>query len=78
LDFLQFATSPRVICKVMGVKDSEGAVRYLDTGNLPFTEDIVEFHKEKVSERGKKQGRVPDYETVLSYIYSISRGYLVQ
>ncbi|MBN1188287.1 MAG: methylaspartate mutase subunit E [Dehalococcoidales bacterium] len=73
-----FATSPRVTCKVLGVKDNEGAVRYLDIGNLPFTRDIVEFHKEKVSERGKKQGREPDYETVISDIYSISRGYLVE
>jgi methylaspartate mutase epsilon subunit len=72
-----FATSPRVMCKVMGVKDNEGAVRYLDTGNLPFTRDIITFHKDKVSARGKKQGRELDYETVISDIYSISRGYLV-
>jgi methylaspartate mutase epsilon subunit len=73
-----FATSPHVLCKVLGVKDSQGAVRYLDTGNLPFTKDILEFHKEKVTERGKKAGRELDYETVISDIYAISRGYLVE
>jgi methylaspartate mutase epsilon subunit len=73
-----FATSPRVACKVLGVKDSEGAVRYLDVGNLPFTKDIIDFHKEKVAERGNKQGRELDYETVISDIFSISRGYLVE
>jgi methylaspartate mutase epsilon subunit len=73
-----FATSPRVACKVLGVKDSEGAVRYLDIGNLPFTANIIDFHKEKVAERGRRQGRELDYETVISDIFSISRGYLVE
>ena len=73
-----FSTSSRVACKVLGVKDIEGAVRYLDIGNLPFTQDIIEFHKEKIAERGKKSGRELDYGTVINDIFSISRGYLVE
>ena len=53
-------------------------MRYLDTGNLPFNKDILEFHKEKDAERGKKAERELDYETVISDIYAISRGYLVE
>ncbi|MBN1191589.1 MAG: hypothetical protein JXA46_17690 [Dehalococcoidales bacterium] len=73
-----FATSPRVCCKVLGVKDVTGAVRYLDTGNLPFTRDIIDFHKEKVLQRENKQGRELGYDTVIDDIYSISKGYLVK
>jgi len=73
-----FATSPSVACKVMGVKDSEGAVRYLNHGNLPFTNEILEFHKGKIAEREKKRGREVNYETVVSDLLSISRGLLVE
>jgi len=41
----------------MGVRDAEGAVRYLSHGNLPFTKEILEFHKEKIAEREKAQGK---------------------
>jgi methylaspartate mutase epsilon subunit len=73
-----FATNSFVPCKVMGIKDIEGAVRYLDTGNLPFTKDIIEFHKAKIAEREKKQGCAVDYETIIRDIASVSRGYLVE
>jgi methylaspartate mutase epsilon subunit len=72
-----FSTSPAVANKIIGVKDSDGAVRYLDTGNLPFTRDILEFHRQKIAERGAKLGHQLDYETVISDISSISRGRLV-
>ena len=73
-----FGTSPSVACKVMGVKDSEGAVRYLNHGNLPFTNEILEFHKEKIAERERKRGREVDYETVVSDLLAISKGLLVE
>jgi methylaspartate mutase epsilon subunit len=61
----------------MGVRDNEGAVRYLDHGNIPFTKEIVEFHRQKISEREKAQGKKIDYKTVIDDIYAISRGPLV-
>ena len=73
-----FATSPLVACKVMGVKDNDGAIRYLDHGNLPFTKDILAFHKEKIADREKKRGQEVDYETVVSDLLSIAKGILVE
>jgi methylaspartate mutase epsilon subunit len=61
----------------MGVRDNEGAVRYLDHGNIPFAREIVEFHRERIAEREKVQGRKVDYKTVINDIYAISRGSLV-
>ena len=72
-----FATTRYVAGRVMGVRDNEGAVRYLDHGNIPFTKEIVEFHREKIAEREKVQGRKVDYKTVINDIYAISRGPLV-
>ncbi|MFC1532414.1 methylaspartate mutase subunit E [Thermodesulfobacteriota bacterium] len=71
------ANNQNVKGKVMGVKDSEGGVRYLDFGNLPFSKEIKDFHKAKVAERGKSIGKQPDYDTVVSDVLALSRGSLL-
>lgn len=73
-----FSTSQYVQCKVKGVRDNQGAVRYIDHGNLPFTKEIVEFHKQKIAERERVIGRKPDHETIVEDISAISRGFLVK
>jgi methylaspartate mutase epsilon subunit len=74
-----FASHPAVACKVMGVRDNDGAVRYLNTGHLPFPSEIVEFNKEKIAEREKRQRQKVNYETVVSDLLSIStKGLLVE
>ncbi|MBQ6835569.1 MAG: methylaspartate mutase subunit E, partial [Clostridia bacterium] len=35
----------------MPARDNEGAVRFLEFGNLPFNEEIKAFHKQKMQER---------------------------
>lgn len=72
-----FATTPAAAGRVMGVKDSDGAVRYLRHGNLPFTKEILEFHREKIAERERKRGRKVDYETVINDLFAISKGFLI-
>jgi len=72
-----FAANPAGLCKVMGIKDADGAVRYLTHGNLPFTPDIIEFHREKIAQREKRKGRKLDYEVLVNDLLSVSRGYLV-
>jgi methylaspartate mutase epsilon subunit len=69
-----FATNKYVASRVMGVRDNEGAVRYLDHGNLPFTNEIIEFHRGKIAEREKARGRKVDYESVVHDLFSVSRG----
>ena len=72
-----FSTTRDVAGRVMGVRDNEGAVRYLDHGHIPFAKEIIEFHREKIAERERAQGRKVDYKTVIDDIYAISRGPLV-
>ena len=72
-----FAANRAAAGKVLGVKDSEGAIRYFNTGNLPFSKEIVDYHKEKILEREKKQGITVGYDTIVSDLYAVSKGVLV-
>jgi methylaspartate mutase epsilon subunit len=72
-----FAAAREAARRVIGVKDARGAGRFLDHGNLPFSEEIVEFHKEKIAERAREQDREISYEAVIKDITSISEGQLV-
>lgn len=62
--------------KVMTIRDSSGAVRFLDFGNLPFSEDCKEFHRAKIAEREQKEGREVGYEMIVDSILCLSKGYL--
>lgn len=58
--------------KVKVMKDVEGAVRFLDVGNLPFDEKIIRFHEKKVKERQKHDKR-KIFEIMLDDIYCMSK-----
>ena len=63
--------------KVLGVRDAHGACRYLEVGNLPFPDDIKEFHREKIAEREKLEGKKVDYHTAVRDLWSMSKGKIV-
>ncbi|MCK5059159.1 MAG: methylaspartate mutase subunit E [Candidatus Aminicenantes bacterium] len=69
-----YATTQHVKGKVMGVKDSEGAARFFDLGNLPFAREIFDFHKYKIANREKQIGKKVDYETVIKDLTALSHG----
>ncbi len=73
-----FATNPASPCKVMGIKDSQGALRYFNHGNLPFPKEVIDFHKGKIAEREKLKGKKLDYETLVSDLLAVSKGVLVE
>ena len=72
-----FAANRAAAGKVLGIKDSEGAVRYFNTGELPFTKEIIDYHKEKIAQRESKQGRKLGYDTLVDDLNAVSKGYLV-
>ena len=72
-----FAANRAAAGKVLGVKDSEGAIRYFNTGNLPFSKEIVDYHKDKIAQREKSKGIKVGYDTIVSDLYAVSKGYLV-
>jgi methylaspartate mutase epsilon subunit len=63
--------------EVLGVRDIRGACRYLDFGHLPIPDEIREFHREKVAEREKAQGKKVDYHTAVYDLWCFSKGKIV-
>ncbi|AFM02049.1 Glutamate mutase subunit E [Desulfitobacterium dehalogenans ATCC 51507] len=72
-----FAPSRYNAGRILPARDSQGAVRILDFGNLPFHEDIKEFHRERIALRGRDEGRDPSFQMVIDDIYAIGKGMLV-
>ena len=70
-----WAPNMRVKGEVIPVRDAQGAVRYLEFGNLPFNKEIKEYHQEKLKEREKKEKKKLDYETAMFDITEISQAY---
>ena len=72
-----FAPSRMNAGKIMPARDHFGAVRMLDCGNLPFTKDIKDFHREKIAQRAKFEGREVSFQMSIDDIYAISKSRLV-
>ncbi|GAB6158332.1 methylaspartate mutase subunit E [Desulfotomaculum varum] len=72
-----FAPSRYNAGRLLPARDHQGAVRLLDFGNLPFSEDIKEIHREKIKQRGQAEGRDPSFQMVIDDIYAIGKGMLV-
>lgn len=73
-----FAANRAAAGKVVAVKDTEGAIRYFNIGNLPFTKEIADYHKEKIAVREKKLGKKINYEIILQDLLAVSKGVLVE
>jgi len=63
--------------QVLGVRDCKGACRYLEFGNLPFPSEVKDFHREKVAERARIEGKTIDYNTAVHDLWGFSKGKLV-
>jgi methylaspartate mutase epsilon subunit len=72
-----FAPSKFNLNKILPARDNNGAVRLFEVGNLPFTQDIIDFHRAKIDERAKFEGRNASFQMVIDDIYAISHGRLV-
>ena len=63
--------------KMLPVRDNSGAVRILETGNVPFPDEVMDYHREKIRERAVVEDRDPCFQMVIDDIYAISKGRLV-
>jgi methylaspartate mutase epsilon subunit len=60
--------------EVLGVKDSQGACRYVEFGNLPIPKEVKEFHREKIAERERTEKRRMDYTVAIEDFWAFSKG----
>ena len=58
-------------------RDNNGAIRILNMGNLPFTQDLKDFHAAKIAERAKAEKRDATFQMVIDDVYAIGKGNLV-
>ena len=61
----------------MPARDNTGAVRLLDTGNIPLTPDLKSFHRSKLEERGTFEKRPVNFQMVIDDVYAIGKGFIV-
>ena len=58
-------------------RDNNGAIRILNMGNLPFTQDLKDYHAAKIAERAAAEKRAPSFQMVIDDVYAIGKGRLV-
>jgi methylaspartate mutase epsilon subunit len=74
---IPFAPSELNAGKILPARDLDGKIRILEFGNLGFTDEIKEIHKEKLMKRAKVQNRDLSIQMVIDDIYAVSNGNLV-
>jgi len=74
---IPFAPSRYNAGKMLPARDNDGAVRIFAPGAMPFSKDLLDFHKSKIDERAQSERRVASFQMVIDDVYAISKGRLV-
>ena len=74
---IPFAPSKNNKGLILPARDNVGAIRYLETGNLPFSDEIKAFNKNKLQERADFEKRSVDFQMVIDDVYAIGKGKLI-
>ncbi|WP_426710142.1 methylaspartate mutase subunit E [Cetobacterium sp. SF1] len=74
---IPFAPSKYNAGKMMPARDNQGMIRYLSVGNLPLSDDIKEFHKNKLQERADFEGRPISFQMTVDDIFAVGKGNLI-
>lgn len=74
---IPFAPSKFNAGKMLPARDNSGMIRYLNPGNLPFSEDVKEFHRAKLEERAKTEGRPVSFQMTVDDIFAVGKGNLI-
>ena len=74
---IPFAPSKYNAGKMLPARDNDGHIRILEFGNLGFTDDIKAFHRQKIEERAKYEGRPVSFQMTVDDVYAVSEGQLV-
>jgi methylaspartate mutase epsilon subunit len=68
-----WAPNIHVVSKMMPAFDYTGAVRYLDSGDLPLPPDIKEFHRGRLKERAKRENIEVGIEMAIQDVTEVAR-----
>ncbi len=74
---IPFAPSEMNAGKILPARDASGKIRILEFGNLAFDEEIKQFHKDRLKERGNLENREVSFQMTIDDVYAVSEGVLV-
>ncbi|ERI95324.1 methylaspartate mutase, E subunit [Clostridiales bacterium oral taxon 876 str. F0540] len=74
---IPFAPSKYNAGKMMPARDNNGAVRYLEFGNIPFTAELKSYNRKKLEERGKYERRDVSFQMTIDDIFAVGKGVLI-
>jgi methylaspartate mutase epsilon subunit len=63
--------------KILPMRDNSGIIRIFNKGNIPLSDSIMAFHRERLEERAKAEKRTVCFQMVTDDIYAVSKGQLV-
>lgn len=72
-----FAPSIHNRGKIIPMRDNEGCIRVFNRGAVPFDAELAAWHRERLEERARAEGRSVSFQMVTDDIYAISKGRLV-
>lgn len=68
-----FSPSTYSLGVALPARDLDGAVRWLDPGNIPLPDDVLAFHRGQVAERAREQQAEATYQFVIDDIFEFSK-----
>ena len=74
---IPFAPSKLNAGKMLPARDDAGAIRILNAANVPISQELKDFNREKIEERAQHEKRDASFQMVIDDVYSISKGKLV-
>ncbi len=72
-----FAPAAANAGRMTPVRDNFGAIRLFDQGDVPLPADVMAFHREKISERSRSEGREASFKMVIDDVKAISASKLI-
>lgn len=74
---IPFAPSKYNAGRILPARDNEGNIRILEFGSLGLSDEIKEFHRQKIAERAAFEGRPVSFQLTVDDIYAVSQGTLI-
>ena len=74
---IPFAPSNFNAGKMLPARDNQGRIRYLEVGNLPFDQEIIDFNFAALKERAEFEGREVGFQLTVDDIFAVGKGKLI-
>jgi methylaspartate mutase epsilon subunit len=72
-----FAPAAANAGRMTPVRDNFGAIRVFDRGDIPLPADVIAFHRDKIAERSRAEGREASFRMVVDDVNAISASKLI-